>query len=167
MNAFSCRNIALFGGVILLGVMATGCGAPKAQAWNLSLVKSTPATIRVDLVGVSKLERPAWEGYDMDKYWRDGDPRRNQANKISLTPQINKPELIDQKNEVWQKWLSRGATELLIIADLPGKHNPGPSDPRRVFLPLTPGDWQAKKNTIEIEIQDTLIMPLTPMQPRK
>jgi hypothetical protein len=63
--------------------------------------------------------------------------------------------------------MQRGATELLLIANLPGHFNSGPADPRRVFIPLDKNAWKADRGTLQIEVQDDLIRVMTPQRPRK
>ena len=67
-----------------LALLPIGCGTPKAKprAWSVSISKQTPASIEVDLIGITEMERPAWEGYDIDKYWKPGDLRRANADKL-------------------------------------------------------------------------------------
>jgi hypothetical protein len=62
--------------------------------------------------------------------------------------------MISRDNPKWEHWIDRGATELLLIANLPGSRFPqGPSDPRRVFIPLDKNVWRAEGGTIQIEVQ--------------
>jgi hypothetical protein len=70
--------------------------------------------------------------------------------------------VISHDDPHWQKWLSHGATELLVLANLPGHFAPGPTDPRRIILPLDKNQWKTKGGRLEIEVQDTIVRPLTP-----
>jgi len=155
--------------VLLLASMGSGCGTPKPKPkpWNLSITKTTPASIQVDLIGVNEIEKPAWEGYDLDKYWSTGDLRRANADKLTVDLPTGSPWTVSRDNPKWQEWLHRGATELLLIANLPGHFTPGPSDPRRVFIPLDKNLWKAQGGTIQIEVQDDLMRVNTPQRPRK
>jgi hypothetical protein len=141
-------------------------GGGKTKAWTLKLTKATPATIEVDLVGVAPLDRASLESYPVDKYFSPNDPRRaglqvgrDRLSKVLLSQ--NEPWIIDRKDEIWATWRSRGVTEVLVLARLPGKFDTGAADPRRLFIPLDPKKWDAKDQTIEIELQDTLIRPMT------
>ena len=68
-----------------------------------------------------------------------------------------------QTNAIWQTWFNYGATELMIIARLPGSSfDNGPYDRRRIFVPLAKGNWKASKRTLQIEVQDEFIRVLTP-----
>lgn len=152
--------------LVMTAFFLAGCGTPGPRAWNISIDKSTVSSIRVDLIGVTESEKPYWEGYNIDKYWIEGDQRRKDANPLSAVLKKGQPWVISMNDPKWQAWLNRGATELLVVADLPGHFDAGPADPRRRFLPLTKGLWITKNDTLEIEIQNTMILPLTPMKPK-
>ena len=151
--------------LIALAAVSSGCGTPKPKpvAWNLSITKTTYSTIEVDLIGVPKGGKPLWEGYDMDQYWKPGDQRRQDAKKLSMDLVYKEPWIVARTNLQWHEWLDRQkVTDLLIIANLPGTNFPsGAADPRRRFVPLDKRAWEAKKRTLEFEVQDTLINPLT------
>ena len=149
----------------LLAVGLTGCGTPGPKPWTLSINKTTSASIQVDLVAVTASEKPYWEGYNLDKYWSDGDLRRKNAQPLTQILKLNQPWVVPLTDPKWREWLNRGDTELLIIANLPGHFEPGPADPRRLFLPLQPV-WETKNNTLAIEVQDTLILVNTPQKPK-
>jgi hypothetical protein len=149
---------------VCLLLVACRSTRPNATAWDVVITKTTPASIEVDLIGISSIERPAWEGYDLDQYWSPGemDSRRAHADKLSKNLQTGQPWVVSWSDPQWQKWLDRGATELLILANLPGQFAPGRTDPRRTFLPLDRNHWRTKGNRLEIEVQDTIVRPLTP-----
>lgn len=153
---------------LLAAVLAVGCASshPRPKAWNISINKTTYASIQVDLIGVTESEKPYWEGYNIDKYWSDGDLRRKNAQPLTQVLKMGQPWVVSVSNSKWQEWLNRGATELLVVANLPGHFDAGPADPRRLFLPLDKHAWNAKNGTLEIEIQDTMILVLTPTKPR-
>jgi hypothetical protein len=158
------NNIGVLLLAVALSLLLAGCQTtrPSATAWDVVITKTTPASIEVDLIGISDIERPAWEGYDLDQYWSSGDSRRANAEKLSKSLPANQPWVISRNDPEWQKWFSHGATELLVLANLPGHFAPGPTDPRRIFLPLAKDHWQTKGGKLEIEVQDTIVRPLTP-----
>ena len=156
------RNYLWLAMIVATGFVV-GCGSTRPRPWNISISKATYASIEVDLIGVTESEKPYWQGYDIDKYWHDGDLRRKNANKITKILKMGQPWMVSIDDPKWQEWINRGATELLIIANLPGHFDAGPGDPRRLFLPLNKGAYHDVKNdTLEIEIQDTLILVNTP-----
>jgi len=147
--------------ITVLALFACGCQTGP-QPWNLSIKKTTPSSIQVDLIGVPESDKPSWEGYDMTKYWSDGDLRRSEADKLTQTMQMGHPWIISLDDPKWNEWLDRGASELMIIANLPGTLPSGSADPRRLFIPLDKHAWKAKNGTLEFEVQDTIIQVLTP-----
>jgi hypothetical protein len=140
----------------LAGLLVTGCASNNPRAWNVSLVKTTPATIRVDLIGIRLGDKGEWSGLDMNKYWSAGAKEREEAEKISYNLKLGEETVLAINDPKWKDWLSRGANELLVVADLPGDFSGRGDDPRRKFLPLRSKDWDPdKKNTIELEIKQT------------
>lgn len=156
---------------ILLAAIAlgeAGCSStPKAKpvAWRVSIAKETPASIEVDLVGVSPSDKPYWQNnVKPDDYWKAGNSVRKGAQKVSTIFQDSPTWVLQAEDPIWAKWFSYGATELMVIANLPGKYDNGPYDRRRVFLPLDKKVWAAKDRTLRIQIQDEFIRVLTPQQ---
>ena len=150
---------------LAIAFFVNGCStAPKP--WNISITKTTPASIQVDLIGITESEKQKWEGYSMDQYWSDGDLRRANSRPLTQTLTKDHPWQISENDPKWQEWLDRGATELVIIANLPGKFPPGSADPRLNFFPLDKGAWKAKNDTLEFEVQDTIVNSLTPQKSR-
>ena len=151
--------------LIAFAALSSGCRSTKPDpvAWNLSITKKTYSTIEVDLIGVAKGGKALWEGYDLDQYWKPGDQRRQDAHPLSKDLVYNEPWVVGRTNQQWHEWLDREkATDLLIIANLPGTNFPsGPADPRRRFVPLDKNAWDAKKRTLEFDVLDTMINPLT------
>ncbi len=151
--------------LIALTAVSSGCRSakPSPVAWNLSITKKTYSTIEVDLVGVPGGGKALWEGYDVDQYWKPGDQRRQDAHPLSKDLVYNEPWIVARTNLQWHEWLDRQkATNLLIIANLPGTNFPsGAADPRRRFVPLDKKAWVTTKRTLEFEVLDTLINPLS------
>jgi hypothetical protein len=161
-SAFFVRLATLLSvGVVLL---APGCASKRPQAWNISMTKTTRATIQVDLIGIPLQDKPQWQAQNISQYWEPNSRVRDEADKLSFDLELNKPVVLEAKNPKWQQWFDHGAKELLIIANLPGSNfPPGAGDPRCKFLPLRKKDWEpSKKNTLEIEVQQTRIHVLTP-----
>jgi hypothetical protein len=150
---------------VLAAVLLAGCASTSPKPWNLSINKTTSASIQVDLIGIAKADEPYWQGYNLDKYWSDGDLRRKNAQPLTQILKMGQPWVIPMTDPKWNEWFAHGATELLIIGNLPGHFDAGPADPRRRFLPLDKKSWDAKNNTLEIEVQDTQILVNTPQKP--
>jgi len=147
----------------LAAAMLTGCGTPGPRSWNLSITKNTTASIQVDLIGITESEKPYWEGYNLDKYWSDGDLRRKEAQPLTEFLVKGKAWEIPKTDPKWKEWFDRGDTQLLIIAQLPGNFDAGPADPRRIFVPLQPV-YNAKDDTLEIEVLSSMVHVITPLK---
>lgn len=140
-------------------LLVAGCGTsqPKPVAWNISVTK--PAPIEVDLVAVTAREKSRFEGYALDKYWSPNDEERKSADKVTSQP--TESWTITKKDPKWKSWLGRRVVGLFVIANLPGNFEGG-ADPRREYLPLDKNHWDAKKQTLEIEVKENRILILTP-----
>jgi len=160
------KTLSLPCALLAAAFLVAGCRSTAPRPWNINITKTTPASIQIDLIGITKSEEPKWEGYGMDQYWSDGDLRRKNADSLTQTLKMNQPWKISIKDPQWHKWLNRGATELAVIANLPGKFPPGSADPRLNFFPLSRRAWKAKNHTLEFEVQDTIVIPLTPQRPK-
>lgn len=167
MNRSIVKVIGILFTVAAIGLLGTGCSstpkAAKGKPYNVRITKTTPASIEVDLIGVSPLEKPMFQGKSIDDYWLPGDPLRKGLvegrDRLSVQLKLDEPWVLDRKNKIWKTWIkSRGVNELLLIANLPGTFQGGPADPRRLFVPLS--EW--KGNTIKIEVREAQIVPLTP-----
>src|SRR5438445_10837380 len=71
--------------IALISVGCAGTQKIKPKAWAVKITKKTPASIEVDLIGVTELEKPKWEGYSLDEYWKPDDPMRKNADKITMS----------------------------------------------------------------------------------
>lgn len=156
---------AIFSVMLLPGCSSGGSQKPKPAAWALQISKPTAASIAVDIIGVNRFSKPAWEGYDLNQYWDPNDRRRKeQLHKETLNLKQGETYTLDANHAKWKIWLDEEkATELLILADLPGTFSGGPGDPRRLFLPLDRKYWDIKdtEGRVMIQVQETQIRVLT------
>ena len=154
--------------LLAAGLLFTGCaghGPGKPVPWNVDIKKSTAASIEVDIVGISPSEDTYWRrSVKPSKYWTPGDPTRKQVQARAKTTRFDNGDtfLLKLDDPVWKQWLGYGSTELLIMANLPGRFSDDEADPRRLLLPLGSKVWQTKDHTIRIEILDGQIRVLTP-----
>src|SRR5438093_2975693 len=84
MNPMTRKAVSNLSPLLLaIALIAVGCfGGSKIKptAWNITIVKTnTPASIEVDLIGITEEEKPEWDGYSIDKYWTPGDQKRADA----------------------------------------------------------------------------------------
>src|SRR5262249_51980290 len=96
-----------------------------------------------------------------DEYWADNSPIRAGVTKISTNFLRSSTWVVPKTDPIWKQWLSLGASELVVMTDLPGGFDNGPRDPRRLFLPLAPKSWDAEKKTLELQVVDERVKILT------
>jgi hypothetical protein len=126
------------------------------------------SSMLVDLVGVNSTSLPSWEAYSMTKYWQTGDAKRADAFDKFTVSFVSGKSLSDNlkvTDPLWNKWMSRGVTHVLVLANLPGAaraDHPGNQDPRRQILPLGQCTWAKGTNTLNVLVQQSGIEILTP-----
>src|SRR3954466_7229459 len=100
---------------LLLASVLTGCGSCKPgkpgaigrYTIEVSLDESLKSSsVIVDLVGVNPANLPRWEGYDMGKYWREGDPMRRDADKavLNFVSGQSLSNSLPAADPQWEKW---------------------------------------------------------------
>lgn len=153
--------------VAAVALLCAGCKTTKTPKvrpvpWTVTITKETPASIEVDLVGVSPSEKPYWQNnVRPDDYWKNG-PVRQSAQKVSTAFQEGNTFTLPADHPIWKKWFEYGATDLMVIANLPGKYDNSAYDRRRLFVPLDKKAWESKDKTLKIQILDEFIRVLTP-----
>lgn len=147
-------------------------GKPKPYHITVNLDQSLQqGSVVVDLIAVNATTLPRWEGYSLNKYWKEGDPMRNDADKVSLSfvsgqALTNSLGKLDPK---WNKWMAQGATHLVVLADLPGGRvdKPGTQDERRQIVTLDSCYWPKKTTNLVVLVQRSGIIVTTPPRPAK
>lgn len=151
------------------GCSSTGHKSGKPVAWNVKITKTTAASVEVDIIGVSMSEDAYWRrSVKPDDYWNPSKPIRAQAKARTRTTRFENGSVFVLKLEdpIWNQWRGYGTSELLVMANLPGKYSNDEADPRRLILPLGKNDWLPRESkTLELEILDAQIRPLTPAKP--
>ena len=159
--------VGLLASVVFL---ISGCATlQKPVVWNISIDKTTPASIEVDLIGITASEIPAWESMNVDKYLAPGSQLRKDADKNTVDLKMGKQLVLSKTDPKWSGWLlpgGRGVDHLVIIANLPGQWQAGTGDWRRKIIPLDKRAWQAKNDTLEFQVKDTEISEMTARTPR-
>jgi|ERR1051326_1411261 hypothetical protein len=158
-----------------LGVAITGCesckpgrpGPPGKYAIEIKLDDSLKSSsVLVDLVGANGSSLPGWEAYDMGLYWKEGDAKRRDADKKSFNFLSGQTlsQTMDLTDPKWDEWKAKGVTHILVLADLPGPQtsHPGTQDARRQILPLDKCAWPAKTTALNVLVQRSGIVVLTP-----
>ena len=177
MNLRTFSGLRAFVALAVAGLpFLTGCKTcppgtvGKIQRYNVQVNLDSAlqnGSVRVDLVGINPSNLPRWEAYGMSKYWKDGDAMRaGQVEKITFKfspgTTVNTLAFADG---MWDKWLAKGATHLLVLADLPGSFPqdlPGNGDPRRHSESPDQCHWPDKTNTIAFQVRQSGVELLTP-----
>src|SRR3990170_4452303 len=120
MKLTKINAVSLLLALAALSLLAGGCKTtPKPVAWTLVINKTTPASIEVDLIGVTPLDKTYWlNTVKPTDYWKPGNPTRRNAKKLSSKFESWPMWTVRPDDPGWQNWFSYGASELLIIADL-------------------------------------------------
>lgn len=153
----------------LITAALVGCRSAKPVAWNVNLNKVTVASVEVDVIGISPSEKPYWQNIKPDDYWKMGSSIRKDAEDRRVSSDFKAGSVweLAADNPIWQTWFNYGATELMIMARLPGSSfDNSPFDRRRIFVPLSAKIWKARDRTLQIEVQDEFIRVLTPQRVR-
>ncbi len=150
-----------------------GCAsAPKAGAYSLKF-ELAPAlvgsSIQIDLIGANPVsDLPKWQTTSVTEYWQPDNAQRRDADKGVLQFGPGKPNVqtFASTDPVWNRWLSTGATYLVVLVDLPGisADREGNADPRRLILPLDVKKWPSDVKALELRVQESGIRLLTPIK---
>ncbi|MSU57599.1 MAG: hypothetical protein EXS35_05370 [Pedosphaera sp.] len=151
--------------LVAVSFVAAGCGtpAPKPVAWTIVVNKTTPASIEVDLIGVTALDKTYWMNtVKPNDYWKPGNPTRKNAKKIATKFETGPVWTVRGDDPVWRTWFSYGASELLVFADLKARDmSNDATDARRLILPLDKNAWEAKDKVLNIVIEDERVYTTT------
>lgn len=159
--------------VALLALGFGGCAsAPQPKAYTVHVTLDDAlvgSSVQVDLVGVNTItDLPKWQSYSVTEYWQPQNAFRRDAQKYSMQfgRDTAKSFSLDSTDPVWSQWLKTGATNLVLVADLPSASadQAGNADPRRLILPLDAAAWGDVKQ-IEILVQESGLKLLTAHKP--
>jgi hypothetical protein len=166
--------------VAVLAGFLSGCssckpgkpGKPIAYHVTVNLDQSLQqGSVVVDLIAVTPAGLPRWEAYSLNKYWKEGDPLRADADKVtfSFVSGQTLTNSLGRLDARWNKWLAQGATHLVVLADLPGGRvdKPGTQDERRQIVTLDPCHWPKNSTNLLVQVQRSGINVLTPPRPTK
>jgi hypothetical protein len=167
MNLIKWKMVANLAVLLVVpSILGIGMGC-RSMRWNVSTTKVTPASVEVDLVGVTPSDEPYWKNMKPDDYWKPDNSMRSGATKVTTRFQSGHTWVLREDDPIWKTWLDRGVNQLMVIANLPGSYDNSLFDRRRLFLPLKSKAWRAKDRTLEVEIQDEFVKALTPSKTRR
>lgn len=144
-------------------VILAGCGVTILQPGFMTEVAPSyqGASIQVDLIGVNNSELAAWNAKPIDDYFAAGDMFRASAPKVTLNFGAGEDGMksLPASHPIWKQWKSKNATNIMVIADLPGYTVPmGGIDLRRQTVPLSSNQWAKSPPEISIQITPTGII---------
>jgi hypothetical protein len=138
--------------VLMCMVSSLGCSSgPSMKPFDVTVqpqithAPGVPASVEVNLVGVSDSDLTQWRGYSVNQYWSPHDPLRKSAGAYVMTFSTSDPhsQTLDRTNAIWEQWRQHNAMNLFIIAFLPSIPAPADAatDPRKLELPLDRRRW--------------------------
>src|SRR5262245_38987386 len=118
----------LVAGGMLITLMTVFAGCSSCKPGNPGTIRNytievsldeslKSSSVLVDLVGVNPSSLARWEGYDMGKYWREGDPMRHDADKVVLNFVSGQTltNSLSSTNAIWNRWKSQGVRRVLVL----------------------------------------------------
>lgn len=167
----------LLGTVVCAVVLcsAVGCGcAPTRHPVSVKLgdefTANKPA-IEVVITALNKQEGDYLSQYPMSRFFAPGDTERSGLKRFVMqfgpnqpTEQTFSPAVREQWEQNWKAWENRGATELFVMAFLPGRFDdkPGNLDARRQIVPLGKCRWEKPDQLLKFELTPAKLELLTP-----
>ncbi len=152
-------------GLLLVGLLAGAC----SRVVNVTATEGIcRKSVEVHLVGVNRFEKDLWDEKKMTDYWTPGDQLRRSAKEYTYVIRFGQEpsckRTLGKKDPIRNKWKSRKAEYLFVLADLPGVFDdmPGNADARRLRLPAVDSKcWGLRQSKINISIEASNIVPLT------
>lgn len=174
-----CKVIAGFV-AILCSAILVGCatckpgdpGMPRKYDIEVNLDDSLKnSSVVVDLVGINSAGLARWQAYDMEKYWVDGDPMRQDASKVTFdfVTDSTLKRTLSMTNSIWATWQDKGVDHVMVLANLPvtAASLPGNQDVRRQVLSLGVCHWPDKTTQLRVSVKRSGIEVLTPARSSK
>lgn len=147
MKKYTSKLVSLFGFAIT--VSFCGCVSQGVQPHSFEVRVDNSlkdASMEIHAIGVNPVEATRFAEMSVSDYWKSGNPVRmsNTPQKVKFNLPSQERMKLSSESPVWNEWLSRGATEIVFIADLPGDYEDkrGNSDRRRIILPLDSNCWE-------------------------
>lgn len=161
--------VCFFAGAFLL--LLTGCSKTLTFGFTSTVDPAyTGASIEVDLIGINTSEIAVWNAKSIDEYFTTGDPFRAAAPKKTFYFGEGQPEKaqLSSSDPIWQQWNDKGATHILVLADLPGYTiSMDGVDLRRQLIPRASNEWKGTPKTISIRLGPTGVVLVPSPKPPK
>jgi len=125
-------------------------------------------SIEVDIIGVSPARAAVWDAQSLNNYFAAANMERQTADRHTMTfgAGSTAPQTLSSTDDMWDKWMAGGATQVYVMASLPGISTDaaGEADPRRLILPLDTRHWE-RGQTIKVEVRRNSLEALTGPKP--
>ena len=145
-----------------LAAVLCGCASQGVQPHSYEIrVDSSlkDASMEIHAIGVNPVESARFAEMSISDYWKAGNPVRmsNTPQKVKFNFPSSGAMKLSSNSPIWAQWMSRGATDIVFITDLPGDYEDkrGNSDRRRIILPPDSSCWEgdfSDENPIIIDV---------------
>ena len=153
------KNLFLSAAAAVGLVWMTGCSSSLTSVTLQGSPTVTSSSVLVDIVGIGP-NNQALKLTPVSKYWQGG-AGQSKADAKSYRFGPNSPQnyTLAAGDPIWKRWHDMGATEVMVIADLPGvfADMPGDADARRKILPMS-----SKTGTATITVDKAGLVKSTP-----
>jgi hypothetical protein len=132
-------------------------------------------SVEVNLVGDTRRLYAGWGVYPDNQYWGPNDPLRREAQSggrvyvMVLSADDPKPKELSRTDPIWSKWRAAGATQLFVLAFLPGarpESGRGGGDPQRLIFPLDNCRWKGV-DTLDVTVEPSGLTTRSVPEPEK
>ena len=141
--------------------LLTGCSTHLSTVNLQGSASVAAASVQVDVVGLNPGNQTL-KAIPVPQYWR-GANAQYKADTKSFRFGPNSPQTytIAPGDPIWKHWADTGATEVMVIADLPGVFSdlPGDADQRRKTIPISS---KSKSTSATIVVDKTGLVRSTP-----
>jgi hypothetical protein len=171
------RPAGLLALVLALGLIGCKSGPPynvevalDRGSWNRDEVGDHFYNFEVDLVGVPQSKLELWKNYSVQNYFQANNAFRRDADKYTMkfTTEQRQPQTLSRKHPIWDTWLKKGATHLVVLANLRDWER-GLSDdldPRRTVINLNHKLWKPENRTLTVVVKSSSVTHTTTPHPK-
>ena len=154
------KNLRITAATVAAGLsLLTGCSS-GLNTVNLQGSASVAASsVQVDVVGINA-NNQTLKAIPVPQYWRGASaPYRADIKSFRFGPNSPQTYTIAATDPIWKHWHDTGATDVMVVADLPGVFAdlPGDADQRRKIIPI-----KSKSPSATIVVDKTGLVRSTP-----
>lgn len=137
----------------------TACSSSLTSVTLQGSPSVTSSSVLVDVVGIGP-NNQALKLTPVSRYWQGGSAQaKGDSKSYRFGPNSPQTYTLGANDPIWKHWQAIGATEVMVIADLPGvfADQPGDADARRKILPMS-----SKSTTATITVDKAGLVKSTP-----